>query len=139
MRKTLGFGITVAVWLFGLSVLANEKPPADYQQAMKDSGAAMQKIAKDAEAKDYTAIAAGAASLKKIFMGPIGKYWTEKKNEDGLKKCTDAHNAADALEKAAVAKNDTQIADARKALQGTCGACHTAHREQLPDKTFEIK
>ncbi len=138
MRKTLGCGMVLTL-LVGISVAAGEKPPADFQQAMKDSGAAMQKIAKDAEAKDFGAIAASAANLKKGFAGPIGKYWTEKKNEAGLRKCSEAHAAADVLEKAAIAKNEMQVADARKVLQATCGSCHTAHREQLPDKTYEIK
>jgi hypothetical protein len=32
-----------------------------------------------------------------------------------------------------------QVADARRAVQGACGGCHMAHREQLPDKSYEIK
>lgn len=137
MRRALGIIVTVAA--LGFTAIANEKPSAEFQQAMKDSVTANQKIAKDVEAKDYDGVAAGAATLKKIFMGPVGKYWTEAKNEDGLKKCTDTYNAADSLEKAAKAKDDMAIADARKTLGATCGSCHTAHREQLPDKTFEIK
>jgi len=137
MRRTLMLVPVLAV--FGLTVFGNEKPPADFQAAMRENGAALQKLAKDVEAKDYDAIATGAATLKKNYMGVIGKYWTDKKNEDGLKKCTDAFQAADGLEKAAKSKSDASIADSRKAVQSSCGACHTAHREQLPDKTFEIK
>ena len=136
MRVALGLAI---VMTFGLTATANEKPPADFQQAMKDNGAALQKLGKDVEAKDYDAIAAGAATFKKNFMGPVGKYFTDKKNDDGLKKCTEAFTAADNLEKAAKAKNDTSVAESRTALQRACGGCHMAHREQLPDKTFEIK
>jgi hypothetical protein len=123
----------------GMSALANEKPPADFQQAMKENGAALQKLAKDVEAKDFDAIAAGAGTLKKNFSGPIGKYFTDKKMEDALKQCTAAFQASDGLEKAAKAKNEMQVADARRAVQGTCGGCHMAHREQLPDKSYEIK
>lgn len=136
MRVALGLAI---VTIFGLSVAANEKPPADFQQAMKENGATLQKLAKDIEAKDYDSIAAGAATLKKNFMGPIGKYFTDHKSEAALKKCNEAHAAADNLEKAAKAKNDTSIAETRKAMQSACGSCHMAHREQLPDKTYEIK
>lgn len=139
MRKILACAVTVAVLHFGLFAVANEKPPADFQQAMKDIGAAMQKIGKDVEAKDYEAIATGAATLKKNFMGPVGKYWTEKKDDDGLKQCTEAFNASDGLEKAAKARDDMAIANARKAVGGTCASCHKAHRVQLPDKTYEIK
>lgn len=136
MRVALGLAI---VTIFGLTATANEKPPADFQAAMKENGATIQKLAKDVEAKDYDAVAAGAALFKKNFMGPVGKYFTDKKNEDGLKKCTEAYTAADNLEKAAKAKNDMSVAESRKALQSSCGGCHMAHREQLPDKTFEIK
>ena len=123
----------------GMSALANEKPPADFQQAMKENGAALQKLAKDVEAKDFDAIAAGAGTLKKNFSGPIGKYFTDKKMDDALKQCTAAFQASDGLEKAAKAKNEMQVADARRAVQGTCGGCHMAHREQLPDKSYENK
>jgi cytochrome c556 len=121
------------------TMAANEKAPAGFQQAMKDNGAAMMKIGKDAEAKDYDAIAAGAATLKKNFMGPIGKYWTDTKNDGAMTMCKDAYGAADTLEKAAKAKSDTGIADARKAMGASCGSCHTAHREKLADGSFEIK
>ena len=129
----------LSLLVVGLSALANEKPPADFQQAMKENGAALQKLAKDVEAKDFDAIAAGAGTLKKNFSGPIGKYFTDKKMDDALKQCTAAFQASDGLEKAAKAKNEMQVADARRAVQGTCGGCHMAHREQLPDKSYEIK
>lgn len=123
----------------GVAVSANEKPTPEFQQAMKDNGATMQKLAKDADAKDYTALAADAAALKAAFMGPIGKFFTEKKMDAALTKCKEAYAASDSLEKAAKEKNDTAIADARKAVQGSCGGCHTAHRERLADGTFEVK
>jgi cytochrome c556 len=138
MRNALRLaGLSLVV--LGMSVIANEKPPADFQQAMKENGAALQKLAKDVEAKDFDAIAAGAGTLKKNFQGPVGKYFTDKKMEDALKQCTAAFQAADTLEKAAKAKNEMQVADARRAVQGTCSGCHMAHREQLPDKSYEIK
>jgi len=130
-------GLSLAV--LSMSVLANEKAPADFQQAMKENGATLQKLAKDIEGKDFDAVAAGAATLKKNFGGPVGKYFTDKKMEDALKQCTAAFQAADGLEKAAKAKNEMQVADARRGVQGTCGGCHMAHREQLPDKSYEIK
>jgi cytochrome c556 len=139
MRHTIAFAATVAAAGLGLVVLANEKPPADFQAAMKENGATLQKIAKDIEAKDYDAIAADAAVLKRNFMGPVGKYFTGAKNDEALKMCTAAYNASDALEKAAKTRSDTDIAAARTSVQGACGACHKAWRVQLPDKSFEIR
>jgi len=129
----------LSLLVVGMSAFANEKPSADFREAMRENGAALQKLAKDVEAKDFDAIAAGAGTLKKNFSGPIGKYFTDKKMEDALKQCTAAFQASDGLEKAAKAKNEMQVADARRAVQGSCGACHMAHREQLPDKSYEIK
>jgi cytochrome c556 len=125
--------------LVGVAVSANEKAPAAFQQAMKDNGAALQKIAKDAEAKDYDAIAAGAAAMKATFMGPVGKYFTDTKMDAALAKCKEAYAAADNLEKAAKSKNEMSVAEARKAMGAACAGCHTAFRERLADGSFEIK
>ena len=138
MRKAIIFAATVAASL-SLVVSADEKPPAPFQAAMKENGATLQKMAKDIEAKDHAAIAADAAVLKRNFAGPVGAYFKGAKNADALKLCTEAFNASDALEKAAKAMSDTEIATARTSVQGACGACHKAWRVPLPDKTFEIK
>ncbi len=137
MRK--GYWMVLCVFTLGLTVLANEKAPASFSDAMKSNGATLQKLGKDADAKDYDAIAADAATLKKNFMGPVGSFFTDKKMEAALNKCKDAFAASDQLEKAAKAKNEMGVADARKAVQGACGACHTAHREKLADGSFEVK
>jgi cytochrome c556 len=138
LRQSIIFAVTVAVML-GLAVSANEKPPAAFQAAMKENGATLQKMAKDIEGKDYAAVAADAGVLKRNFAGPVGGYFKGAKNADALKLCTDAYNASDALEKAATAKSDADIATARTSVQGACGSCHKAWRVPLPDKTFEIK
>src|SRR5947207_11419272 len=103
--------------------MASEKPTPALQDAMKSNGATLQKLGKDADAKDYDAIAADAATFKKNFSGPVGAFFTTKKMDDALTKCKTAFGAADDLEKAAMAKNETSVADARKALQGACGSC----------------
>jgi cytochrome c556 len=139
MRQTKILSVTVAIVGLGLAVLANEKAPADFQAAMKENGATLQKLAKDIEGKDHAAVAADAAVLKRNFAGPIGTYFKGAKNADALKMCTEAYNASDALEKAAKAMSDTEIATARTSVQGACGGCHKAWRVPLPDKTFEIK
>ena len=138
MRQAIILSVAVATSL-SLAVLANENPPADFQAAMKENGATLQKMAKDIEAKDHAAIAADAAVLKRNFAGPVGAYFKGAKNADALKMCTEAYNASDALEKAVKAMNDAEIATARTSVQGACAACHKAWRVQLPDKTFEIK
>ena len=43
------------------------------------------------------------------------------------------------LEAAATAKDAAGVAKAMAAVTGTCGGCHKQFREQLADKTYEIK
>ena len=131
--------VAVLAGVVGVALLANEKPPAAFQQAMKDNGATAQKIGKDADAKDYAALAADAAALRAAYAGPIAKYFTDAKHEAGLAKTTAAITTAETLAKAAAAKDDAAIAEARRGVTGGCQGCHAAHRERLPDGTYEIK
>jgi cytochrome c556 len=134
---TLPF-MVVATVAFGLTAIANEKPSADFQNLMKSNGATNMALRDHITAKDYDAIAADAATVKANF-AKIEAFWTAKKVEDAVTFAkTGAKGAAD-LETAAKAKNDAGIASANMAIGGTCGGCHRAHREQLPDKSYEIK
>jgi cytochrome c556 len=126
-----------AVFALGASLSAAEKPTENYTKLMRTAGASMQSIGKNADAKNYDAIAADAATLKSTFT-EVGKFWTEKKIETALTACRATFQAASDLETAAKAKNDEGIATARKALGGGCQSCHMQHREKTADG-FEIK
>jgi cytochrome c556 len=43
------------------------------------------------------------------------------------------------LESAAMKKDAAALEKAVAGVTGTCGACHKQFREQLPDKTYEVK
>ena len=137
MRKSFWIVLCVAV-MTTANVTAAEKAPDSFTKIMKDTGGSLQKLGKDVDAKDYDAVAMGAASIKAGF-AEVGKFFTERKTEDALASCGAAYKAAGDLEAAAKAKNDMGIADARKALTGACASCHTAHREKQPDGTFLLK
>ena len=137
MRKW-GIVAVCAVALVGITVAAAEKAPESFSKLMKDNGAALQSLGKAADSKDYDTVAKNAASLQANFK-EVGKFWTERKNQDALATCGAAFKAASELEAAAKAKNDMALADARKALGGACQSCHQAHREKMPDGTFELK
>jgi len=140
MRRRMGALLVLAgaVAFAGLRVVANEKPTPEFQGLMKSTGAAAGGLRGHVTAKDYDAIAADAATLKANF-AKIEVFWTARKAEDaiGFAK-TGAKGAAD-LETAAKAKDDAAVAAAARAVNGTCMGCHSAHREQLPDKSYEIK
>jgi cytochrome c556 len=123
---------------FGLTVIANEKPTAEYQGLMKSNGATAGALRMHVMAKDYDAIAMDAATLKGNF-AKIEAFWTAKKVDDAIGFAKAGGNGAADLEAAAKAKSDERIAAATMTTTGACGGCHMAHRERLPDMTFEIK
>ena len=138
MRRTLVLSSLALVVGFGLSIAANEKPTEAYSSTMKSNGATGQALRRDTMAKDYDAIAKDASAFKANF-AKIEAFWTAKKVDDATGFAKAGGKAAGDLETAANAKNDEAIAAASTAMNGTCGSCHMAHRERLPDMTFEIK
>ncbi len=123
---------------FGLSLAANEKPTEAYSTTMKANAATGQALRRDTMAKDYDAIAKDASTFRANFT-QIEAFWNAKKVDDATGFAKAGGKAAADLETAAKAKSDEGIAAATMAMNGTCGACHMAHRERLPDMTFEIK
>ena len=140
MRRTFGLSLLTMAIAFGLTALANEKPTTEFQNIMKSNAATNGAMGLRAHitAKDYDAIAKDAATFKENF-SKIEAFWTQKKVDDAIKLAKTGHEAAEDLDKAAKAKDDAAIMAAQMKIGGTCGGCHMAHREQLPDKTFEIK
>lgn len=140
MRKRIGWSLVVGAVLFSFGVMANEKPTPEFQDLMKSNSAANGPTGLRAHvpAKDYEAIAKDAAILKANY-AKISAFWTKKNVDDAIAFAKDGGLAAAALETAANAKDDAGITAAMAKLAPTCAGCHTAHREQLPDKTYEIK
>jgi cytochrome c556 len=138
MRGRTGWMAIGAVAVFGLVVVAGEKPPEEYVKNMKATNAAAQSLRKNLETKDYDAIAKDAATLKTLF-ATTEEFWTKRNAEDAVSAAKAGAKAAEDLETAAKAKNEAGVTDASKAVNGTCKTCHDAHRERLPDGTSEIK
>ena len=140
MNRTFGVSLLAFAVAFGFNVLANEKPTMEFQDLMKSNGAATgpMGLRGHVPTKDYDAIAKDGATLKANF-AKIEAFWTAKKVDDAIGFAKAGGKAAGDLETAAKAKNDAGITAAQMALTPTCGGCHMAHRERLPDMTFEIK
>jgi ankyrin repeat protein len=119
-------------------MMANEKAPDVYVRTMTGAGAASQSLRANVQAKDYDAIAKDAASLKTVF-ATAEAFWTARKIEDAIAAAKGGGNAAADLETAAMAKNDERITTMARAVNGACATCHTAHRERMPDGSFEIR
>jgi cytochrome c556 len=140
MRRTFALSLLAICVALGLTVIANEKPTVEYQNVMKSNASTMGATGLRAHvtAKDYDAIAMDAVNLKVNF-AKVEAFWTYKKAADAIDFAKAGGKAATALGSAAMAKDDAGIAAATMAIAPTCGGCHMAHREALPDKTFEIK
>ena len=140
MRGKLAVVAVCAAVVFGLTVRASEKPTTEFQDLMKSNAAANGPMGLRGHipAKDYDAIAKDAATLRANF-AKIETFWTARKVDDAINFAKAGGKAAADLEAAAKAKNDGAITAAQMALAPNCGGCHMAHREQMPDKSYEIK
>ena len=119
-------------------VLASEKPPADYQRAMKGLGAAQMSLRGNVTTRNYDGVARDAATIK-VSLVIAEQFWNARRAQDAMDFAKAGLKGATELETAANTRNDEGIATAQKAIGVACMGCHTAHRERLPDGTFEIK
>ena len=146
MKRVLS--IASLVFSFALAVsLSAQTPPtagmkiasdADYATHMKEIGQLNGVINKSIKGGMADEAGKAAARMEVLFKNIHG-YWAAKKVEDATTAASTAVTAAAAIQKA-TASNDMAAAEtARASLAGTCMACHTAHREKLPEGGFRIK
>ena len=129
----------LAVAFVAPALRAADVTEADYQNAMKDVLGGMQASGKAIrEAGDLSAVVAGAKTID-AALASIDSFWSARKDAEAVKMNATARAAATALGRAAESKDVAATSEAMKGLQGSCKACHDAHREQLPDKTYKIK
>jgi cytochrome c556 len=145
MRATAAAIVVCAAVLTGLVVRANEKPTDAYQQAMKSLGAANAKlradvtaIEKDGAYPDYNPIDADVAQLRASFTVAL-EFWQAKKVDDAIAKAQAVMKNVDELEASRKDKNYDALMTAAAEIGKACGGCHAAHREKLPDGSYEIK
>jgi hypothetical protein len=124
---------------------ATEKPPEGYQAAMKEiaaANAALRKHVQEIEAAgaypDYNPIEKDAAALKEPLQTALA-FWTSKHSDDAVGELQTALKLVDELETARKEKNYDALMTAAANFGKVCGTCHTAHREKLPDGSYEIK
>lgn len=131
------FALLLALAVSGFVIVAAEKPPADYQAAMKELGTFATGIDAAVKAEDYDAIVASATKAKEAF-ALTENYW-KGKDAKAVALARQGWNAASDLIVMSGIKNQEGVAFAASEARGTCMECHGTHRERLPDGTFEIK
>jgi hypothetical protein len=112
-----------------LGVQGLAQDDAQYQTWMKSVTPSMRAIR---SATDNAAAAAEATKLAETF-DKVATFWKARHADDAVKFAETARDAA----KAIAAGSGDKAANLQQ-IQGTCGGCHSAHREgTAPD--FKIK
>jgi hypothetical protein len=152
MRRKLAVLAAVTGLLVGWPVAGNEKASEAYQKAEKDLNVANNSMRNNVKNIDYTGLEKDALAFKASFAVMLD-YWQDKKADDAVKYVQDGVKGAEALEAAAKTMNYNGVLAAQNAiagsngvafvgetaLPGVCVGCHMAHRQRLPDGTYEIK
>jgi hypothetical protein len=125
------------VFVLGLAVRAADKPPADYQAAMKDLDALVQTIDKATMADDFDAVTKAADAARKDFE-VVEAYW-KSRAKDGFEMAERGGKLAFDLSAVSAVKSREGVEFAAKQLKDACAECHAAKRETMPDGTFQIK
>ena len=149
MRGRLAVLAVSAMVVLALPVRANEKPSEAYQKAEKELNVANNALRNDVKVIDFVAMAKDATTIRASFTMML-EFWHAKNADDAVKLLEDGLKAVSDLEKAVKAENRNGTAEAQAAIAGasstgeigaigTCAPCHLAHRQRMPDGTFEIK
>ena len=137
MRKGWTLVMCGGVGLLGLTVWASEKPPAEFANAMKISAAAQAAATKAMKDENFEEVEKQAAMIVEAFPA-VEKYWAVRA-PDVLPMVRVASKAASDLRVSAQQRSVEGLEYSSKDLTEACTTCHAAHREKMPDGTFEIK
>lgn len=137
MRKGWTLVMCGGVGLLSLTVWASEKPPADFANAMKISAAAQAAATKAMKDENFEVVESEAAKIVEAFP-VIEKYWSIRA-PDVVPMARVASKAASDLRVSAQQRSVEGLEYSYKDLVAACKNCHDAHRETMPDGTFEIK
>ena len=142
--------VLVALFVFVLPLRANEKPGEAYQKAEQGLQAANNSLRNHVKNIDYPGLQKDAEAFKASFTVMLAY----SKVPDAITFIRDGIKGAEALDVAAsamnydgtlaaqnalVGSNGVAFVGESSALPGVCVGCHLAHRQRMPDGTFEIK
>ena len=117
---------------------ATPQSEEDFSAAMKSVLPASGSLRSNVAAKNADGAKADAAKLEKIFK-TSEDFFAARKTQDAVDWSKQAKEAAATIGKLAAAGDWDKIPDEQKKIQATCMACHTAHREKLPEGGYKIK
>jgi hypothetical protein len=147
IKRELSIGCLLFRFELAVSLSAQGTPPTagmkiasdtDYATHMKEIGQLNGVLNNSIKGGMADEAGKAAARLEVLFKN-IHTYWADKKIEDATAASQTAVTSLGALQKALAANDMAAAETARASLAGTCMACHTAHREKLPEGGFRIK
>jgi hypothetical protein len=142
-RQVTILAVSAALTL-GLSARANEPPTEEYRAAMKDLEAASEILRHHARMVEpggdccYDWVEKDAVTLKAAFAKTL-EFWKAKNVKNAITLAQYAVSDAAGLERAAKAKHYDGVVAGVSGVLNACEPCHLAHREKLPDGTYEIR
>lgn len=131
--KPLILGSLLLSATFALAQDASEMPAL-----MKGIGATNGSLRKNIEAKQGPDAAKDAQKLAEIYK-QVGAYFAKTNTDDAVTIAKSGETAAMDVSAAATAGDFEKAAASSKAIGGTCGPCHMAHREKLESGGYKIK
>ena len=134
MTKTL---VLPGLLALGLAVCLFAQSEADYSGWMKDIAATRGKVTKGIAAKQTADVATDAAHLAELYK-QVGAFWAGRNVSDAGTIAKKGETGATDLADAAKAGDEAKMQSSLQAVNGTCGACHMAHREGSAG-SFKIK
>ena len=137
MKPQVALVLILVAGVFAVSFsFAQQKRP--YNELMKDVAATYASVKKNLDSSAAPAAAADAAKLQALFK-ETSDFWAQFKTKDALDAAKGAQDAAAAITSAAKANNIQKAQASYNGVGKFCAACHTSHREQMPDKSYKIK
>jgi cytochrome c556 len=139
MRRFLTYVLAVTV-MSSVALMAQKVTTVEeLDKTMKRVGPAQGALNKAIQSMQY-ADARKQLAIEKAALQDALNFWVINKKDDAIKLANDNFTRLDELDKVLAGNPDIATATAAfKAMGATCGACHKAYREQLPDETYRLR
>src|SRR5712692_1478454 len=114
---------------------------SDYQNWMKTAAATSASLQKDMADKKFDAVVADARKIEDTFK-QVEAFWRSRNTVDAVNFAKQVQSEAATVEKV-ITSGDMERPYLQSVVSvmvgnvaGSCGGCHNAHRQRLPDGSF---
>lgn len=127
-----------------LALCVRAQSGSEYQTWMKTVAESSASMQKDIADKKFDAVVADARQIENTFK-QVEAFWRSRNTMDAVNFAKQVQSEAATVEKT-ITSGDMERPYLRSVVSvmvenvaGSCGGCHNAHRERLPDGTFRMK